>query len=257
MRQTDGRKRWGLARRGFTLIELLVVIAIIAILAAILFPVFAKARENARRTTCLSQMKQIGLGAIQYVQDNDEYYYFQLNDGQPVGGATGAAMGAVPSATYADQLFPYIKSEQVWHCISSTGNGNGAPAKIPNRISYHMSGLLNGKSMAAIQQPALTAMIRDSGGGKSYDLCYLRPTPIEGAPYTFGANDSTGATGDTTKAGYQRANTERTGVFGQDGPHFQGYNVGYADGHAKALKKDDYMLYPPAAKVVFTQDGNN
>ena len=61
-------------RRGFTLIELLVVIAIIAILAAILFPVFARARENARRSSCLSNMKQIGLGMMQYSQDNDERY---------------------------------------------------------------------------------------------------------------------------------------------------------------------------------------
>ena len=59
---------------GFTLIELLVVIAIIAILASILFPVFARARENARRTSCLSNLKQLGLGAMMYVQDYDESY---------------------------------------------------------------------------------------------------------------------------------------------------------------------------------------
>src|ERR1700753_3722417 len=62
-------------RRGFTLIELLVVIAIIAILAAILFPVFAKAREKARQIACLSNMKQIGLATLQYVQDYDEQFY--------------------------------------------------------------------------------------------------------------------------------------------------------------------------------------
>src|SRR5207249_1896997 len=61
-------------RRGFTLIELLVVIAIIAILAAILFPVFAQARNQARRTTCLSNMKQWGTAAMMYVQDYDEVY---------------------------------------------------------------------------------------------------------------------------------------------------------------------------------------
>jgi prepilin-type N-terminal cleavage/methylation domain-containing protein len=62
------------SRRGFTLIELLVVVAIIAVLAAILFPVFAQARERARRTSCLSNCRQIGLAFMQYAQDNDEYF---------------------------------------------------------------------------------------------------------------------------------------------------------------------------------------
>src|SRR3954462_467000 len=87
--------------QGFTLIELLVVIAIIAILAAILFPVFARARENARRTSCLSNLKQIGLGIMQYTQDFDEtlpvYDY-------PPNGTHG----------WSNAIEPYLKSAQIF-----------------------------------------------------------------------------------------------------------------------------------------------
>ena len=89
--------------KGFTLIELLVVIAIIAILAAILFPVFAQAREKARQTSCLSNQKQIGLGIMQYVQDYDETYpYFQMNQAKLTGGVEPIAWTTV--------VQPYIKN---------------------------------------------------------------------------------------------------------------------------------------------------
>ncbi len=94
---------------GFTLIELLVVIAIIAILAAILFPVFARARENARRASCQSNLKQIGLGILQYTQDYDEKY---PSGTTTVGGARGIG--------WAGQCLPYIKSTQVFVCPSDT-----------------------------------------------------------------------------------------------------------------------------------------
>src|SRR5258707_9076849 len=83
-------------RAGFTLIELLVVIAIIAILAAILFPVFSKVREKARQTTCLSNEKQLGLGITQYLQDNDEMYPFGVINAGPakIGGSGGG--GSMP-----------------------------------------------------------------------------------------------------------------------------------------------------------------
>lgn len=148
-------------KRGFTLIELLVVIAIIAILAAILFPVFAQAREKARSIACLSNTKQIGTGAMMYVQDYDETF--------PI------AWGAGPSAgTWFEQIDPYIKSGIVqqtnadgsksivwekcggaWRCPSDTDNFNAS------QISYTSNAELLGtgsgfrsKSLAAIQRPA-------------------------------------------------------------------------------------------------------
>jgi prepilin-type N-terminal cleavage/methylation domain-containing protein/prepilin-type processing-associated H-X9-DG protein len=104
-------------KRAFTLIELLVVIAIIAILAAILFPVFAKAREKARQTSCASNEKQIGVAIIQYTQDYDEVYPL-VGDGE--GG----------EYTWAQEIFSYVKSTAVFACPDNTAsiafnNGTG------------------------------------------------------------------------------------------------------------------------------------
>jgi prepilin-type N-terminal cleavage/methylation domain-containing protein/prepilin-type processing-associated H-X9-DG protein len=117
---------------GFTLIELLVVIAIIAILAAILFPVFARARENARRSSCQSNMKQIGLGFAQYIQDYDSRLpYFAL--GYTVNGT---------NATWDIVLNPYTKSTQVLVCPSDSASPTvavGAYGSAMSRRSYTMA----------------------------------------------------------------------------------------------------------------------
>jgi len=100
------------SKRAFTLIELLVVIAIIAILAAILFPVFAQARDKARQTSCLSNIKQIGLGLTMYVQDYDETYPGDLMASPTINGGTDTRI------PFDSQLNPYIKSNKIFTCPS-------------------------------------------------------------------------------------------------------------------------------------------
>jgi prepilin-type N-terminal cleavage/methylation domain-containing protein len=103
-------------QNAFTLIELLVVIAIIAILAAILFPVFARARENARRSSCQSNLKQIGLGVFQYIQDYDEKFLMAVT-----GNTTQFPIG------WADSIQPYLKSTQIYQCPSEPTGPNSDP----------------------------------------------------------------------------------------------------------------------------------
>jgi prepilin-type N-terminal cleavage/methylation domain-containing protein/prepilin-type processing-associated H-X9-DG protein len=142
--------------KGFTLIELLVVIAIIAILASILFPVFARARENARRASCQSNMKQIGLGILQYTQDYDEKF--------PAG---------VP-ATYrgpgwAGECYPYIKSAQIFKCPSDSTVPDaptvvGAPVVT---VSYAFNANLTRYSLAILGDSAKTVALVEVEGGSA------------------------------------------------------------------------------------------
>jgi prepilin-type N-terminal cleavage/methylation domain-containing protein/prepilin-type processing-associated H-X9-DG protein len=144
-------------RSGFTLIELLVVIAIIAILAAILFPVFAKAREKARQTSCASNEKQLGLGFIQYIQDNDE-----LLPKQVFGNAQG----------WAGAIYPYVKSTGVYTCPDDPTNPVSANGVTAIPVSYSMNGALstqsnNGNqpvSQSSFNAPASTVLLLETIG---------------------------------------------------------------------------------------------
>jgi len=141
----------------FTLIELLVVIAIIAILAAILFPVFAKAREKARQTMCLSNEKQLGLAMMQYVQDFDEVYPFGLLDKGPavVGGGSMPGTGA----GWAGAISPYTKSTKVFSCPSDPTPSVGSGPTIALPISYALNYLLPERNLAYCVAPATTVEI--------------------------------------------------------------------------------------------------
>ena len=134
--------------RGFTLIELLVVIAIIAILAAILFPVFAKAREKARQTPCASNERQIGLGLLQYNQDNDEAF--------PIGNAD--AVGKFYGEGWAGACQSYIKSPQLFKCPDDSTNGNGYP------VSYALNSNMTGATLAQQNFPASSVMLFEVTG---------------------------------------------------------------------------------------------
>ncbi|MCE5238460.1 DUF1559 domain-containing protein [bacterium] len=194
-------------RIGFTLIELLVVIAIIAILAAILFPVFAKAREKARQTSCLSNVRQLATAWACYVQDYDE---------------NCAHTYTYPSCiTWLAYLLPYVKNGQVYRCPSDgkpytgTGAGWGLPGQTIQG-SYGYNGSLVGSpstsvSLARIVYPAQTGVMADTAyAGHSH---YPGSNSWEFFPYTL-TNCST----------YMGAR------------HNDGANVAFADGHAKWVK---------------------
>jgi len=172
-------------RRGFTLIELLVVIAIIAILAAILFPVFARAREKARQSSCLSNVKQITLGVMMYAQDYDERLpWHYLNTGvagsvqYPGGGTSGGIIWPLP-------VYPYVKNIQIFNCPSW---GNTWSGNYTGRQAYGISTHIVGKMLADIEQPAETIALADSQDkSSSAQSYYIRRTieMLSGEPRTI------------------------------------------------------------------------
>jgi prepilin-type N-terminal cleavage/methylation domain-containing protein/prepilin-type processing-associated H-X9-DG protein len=154
--------------KGFTLIELLVVIAIIAILASILFPVFGRARENARRSSCQSNLKQLGLGIGQYTQDYDEKYPYQVPGQINVWPTWDPASGV----SWAQGIYPYVKSYQVYQCPSASPYPAASIIGLGN-TNYQFNGVVIGRSMSAIQQSTQIITIQENS--LYYNLAVLRP----------------------------------------------------------------------------------
>jgi prepilin-type N-terminal cleavage/methylation domain-containing protein/prepilin-type processing-associated H-X9-DG protein len=219
-------------KRAFTLIELLIVISIIAILAAILFPVFGRARENARRTSCQSNLKQIGLALLQYSQDYDEMFIADWYAAPP---ATSPGLSNPDGSQYKwmDAALSYIKTEQVFTCPSDTrattryiyyrdlpaaseqyygsyvithGYGPNVPGRTPP-VSHPLAGDM--VSLAALATPATTTWVQDGD-----DDFYLNVT---------------NATLDTREPRHFENAIER---------HLNTINVLWCDGHVKAVKFD-------------------
>lgn len=243
-------------KQGFTLIELLVVIAIIAILAAILFPVFAKVREKARQISCLSNMKQLALGEVQYNQDYDEKY-------SP--GCSGYGKGN----GWAGQIYPYVKSTQVYICpddtTAPTTNSQGKPAH-PTSYGYNANcsvyngagTFADGTPLAAFSSPAKTVLLFEMYNSGSYDISlgtvpgsddFGAPAPwAGGSPSGCGVADGQDITGYNSPP-WMASNTGTsvqyaTGIlrnsvgeaynnFTALPRHTTGSNYLMADGHAK------------------------
>ncbi|MCC6446988.1 MAG: DUF1559 domain-containing protein [Armatimonadetes bacterium] len=154
-----------LNRKGFTLIELLVVIAIIAILAAILFPVFAQAREKARAISCLSNTKELGNAIMMYVQDYDEKYPWYYNGNHDAALAAQGDTNSWFNAMWFGMIQPYVKNWSIFICPSKSGNFSYG------LNMYHVVGCRgceSTQSLAAIARPANIVLAAETGFAKEY-----------------------------------------------------------------------------------------
>lgn len=217
---------------GFTLLELLIVIAIVGILVAILFPVFARAKEKARQVTCLSNMKHLGLALQQYAQDHNGFLPIQIGDGaSPLPGNQGFLdNGKVPSSqvNWAGGVYPYVKNLGDYLCPTAQPSlgaaGKPCDPLVKARTNYLYNGVLmhlnalNGlyvsKSLAKVPVPSNTIMLQENSDYSSCALIRPRSMVVSG-PYRDAQCD-TGPKGEN----YSEL-------------HSGGGNLVFVDGHVK------------------------
>ncbi|MEO6907136.1 MAG: DUF1559 domain-containing protein [Abditibacteriaceae bacterium] len=264
-RRTLPQKRHG---SGFTLIELLVVIAIIAILAAILFPVFARARENARRASCQSNLKQISLGIMQYLQDYDgifpQYYlYFYISPGITDG---TRAMG------WGDVIQPYLKSGQVFKCpsepdpyVSATVPRTGAYGSVNYWYNSNLGCTDAGNPNNIVKDSLIdfasnVLLLGDGGKGTSASSANCMDDSTCDATIT---RPLTGYVYPPGIAGYVEGVSYPAYATALDVPkalnrHLEGANYAFVDGHVKWLKSSKLTFdNPNGSNVTFKINATN
>ncbi len=241
-------------RQAFTLIELLVVIAIIAILASILFPVFARARENARRTSCLSNLKQVGLAFMQYTQDYDERYplpVWQTNfpndvntlvaQSPRVPGTPADAFSSTANYSWKDFVYPYVKNLQVFICPSWV-NPYPTSTAWSKAASYGYNQLVGGWKSG-------TGKAESFEPRKLSDV--LRPAEIVMVldfPYVGDTNPS--AYCSTGSSGFLNPTSTYHEIMW---PHFKGGTVMFTDGHVKWYQRGSASVCRVASSAAGNQ----
>jgi prepilin-type N-terminal cleavage/methylation domain-containing protein/prepilin-type processing-associated H-X9-DG protein len=235
-------------RTGFTLIELLVVIAIIALLAAILFPVFARARENARKSSCSNNLKQIGVGIAQYVQDYDEAMPISFG-----GGGTDALQ-------WTQRTYAYIKSSQVFQCPSDANrtaipwgtNANpGFPAPFHSSYGANYRVVTGGGygspanvALADVVKPSTTVLASDLGVNCVASAAgstgpWLNTAQVKNGTWILVdplCNNTSTNPGDAAQA-----TSSSNGHWAAPNPrHLETTNVLYVDGHVKSSKPETW-----------------